>query len=231
MPYSPLLLFHIGGGIAGLLSGAVAMFFRKGSRPHRIAGNVFFVSMLGMSAAGAYMAFMKSELNNVFGGVLTFYLVATAWATARRRERGTSAFDLGALLVASTLGAFILTYGIEAATSPTGLKDGLPAGLYFFLASVALLCAAGDTRVLVRGGISGTPRVVRHLWRMCFAWFVASGSLFLARPHLFPTLMQTTHTLVLLGILPLLLMIFWLVRVRFAWGLRKNPVLAANPGQ
>src|SRR5580692_5942299 len=138
MPYSPLLLFHIGGGIAGLLSGAVAMSFRKGSRPHRVAGNVFFVSMLGMSAAGAYLAFRESELNNVFGGLLTFYLVATSWVTARRRERGTGAFDLGALLVASTLGAFILTYGIEAATSPTGLKEGLPAGPYFFLGSVAL---------------------------------------------------------------------------------------------
>jgi uncharacterized membrane protein len=231
MPYSPLLLFHIGGGIAGLLSGAVAMSFRKGSRPHRIAGNVFFVSMLGMSAAGAYLAFMRSETNNVFGGVLTFYLVATAWITARRRDGRTGVFDLGALLVASTLGAFILTYGIEAATSPTGEKDGLPAGIYFFLASVALLSAAGDVRMLVRGGISGTPRLVRHLWRMCFAWFIASGSLFLARPKIFPAIMRTTHTLVLLGILPLLLMIFWLVRVRFAPGFRKNPVLAANPGQ
>jgi uncharacterized membrane protein len=222
MPYSPLLLFHIGDGIAGLLSGAVAMSFRKGSRPHRIAGNVFFVSMLGMSAAGAYMAFMKSEMNNVFGGLLTFYLVATSWVTARRRDRVTHTFDLGALLVASALGACILPYGIEAATSPTGLKEGLPAGVYFFLASVALISAAGDVRMLVRGGISGTPRLVRHPWRMCFAWFIASGSLFIARPKIFPALMRTTHTLVLLGILPLLLMIFWLVRIRFASGPRRN---------
>jgi uncharacterized membrane protein len=215
MPYSALLLLHIGGGIVGLLSGAVAMSFRKGSRPHRVAGNVFFVSMLGMSAAGAFLAFMKSETNNVFGGILTFYLVATAWVTARRRERETHAFDLGALLVASALGVFILTYGIEAATSPTGEKEGLPAGIYFFLASVALISATGDVRMLLRGGISGTPRLVRHLWRMCFAWFIASGSLFLARPRIFPALMRTTHTLVLLGILPLILMAFWLVRVRF----------------
>jgi uncharacterized membrane protein len=225
MPYSPLLLFHIGGGIAGLLSGAVAMSFRKGARPHRVAGNVFFVSMLGMSAAGAYMAFMKSQTNNVFGGLLTFYLVATSWVTARHRESETRIFDVGALLAASALGAFILTYGIEAATSPTGEKEGLPAGVYFFLASVALISAAGDVRMLLRGGISGTPRLVRHLWRMCFAWFIASGSLFLARPRIFPALMRTTHTLVLLGILPLILMVLWLVRVRFA------RLLAGNAAQ
>ena len=222
--FALLLFIYIGGGIAGLFSGAVAMSFRKGSRPHRVAGNIFFVSMLGMSAAGACLAFMKSETNNVFGGLLTFYLVATSWVTAGRGERETNAFDLGALLVASSLGAFILTYGIEAATSPIGEKEGLPAGIYFFLASVAfLVSAAGDVRMLRRGGISGTPRLVRHLWRMCFAWFVASASLFLARPRIFPTLMRTTHTLLLLGILPLLLMVFWLVRVRFAPGLRRSP--------
>lgn len=55
------------------------MSFRKGSRPHSVAGNVFFISMLTASAAGAYLGFRNSEMDNVFGGVLTFYLVATAW--------------------------------------------------------------------------------------------------------------------------------------------------------
>src|SRR5271168_4411265 len=100
MSYSPLLLLHIGAGATGLLSGASAMSFRKGSRWHGVAGNVFFVSMLTMSGVGACMAFMKSQPGNIIGGVLTFYLVATAWATARRREGQTSIFDRAALLVA-----------------------------------------------------------------------------------------------------------------------------------
>ena len=65
----------------------------QGLSGHRVAGNVFFVSMLGMSSAGLYMALMKSQMGNVFGGALTFYLVATAWATARRREGETGIFD------------------------------------------------------------------------------------------------------------------------------------------
>jgi hypothetical protein len=221
---SPVLILHICGGCVGLLSGAAAMFFRKGSGPHRIAGNVFFISMLIMSSAGTYMAFMKSEMNNVFGGVLTFYLVATAWATARRREGNTGIFDWGALLVALAVGAIIMTYGIEAANSATGKKDGIPAGMYFFLSSVALLSAAGDIRMLVRGGIFGAQRIARHLWRMCFALFIASGSLFLARPHLFPAFMRETGVLFLLGILPLILMIFWLIRVRFTAVYKGKPM-------
>jgi len=88
--------------------------------------------------------------------------------------------------------------------------------MYFFLGSIALLAAVGDVRMLVRGGIFGTQRLVRHLWRMCFALFIASASIFIARPHLFPALFRKTGLLFLLGIGPLILMIFWLVRVRFA---------------
>ena len=44
--------------------------------------------------------------------------------------------------------------------------------MYFFLGSIALLAAVGDVRMLVRGGISGTQRLMRHFWRMCFALFL-----------------------------------------------------------
>ena len=211
----PILVLHICAGILGLLSGAAAMSFRKGSRWHRAAGNVFFVSMLGMSTAGAYLAFMKHQMNNVFGGVLAFYLVTTAWATGRRRDGETSIFDWGALLVALAVGAVILTYGVEVANSPTGPKDGIPAGMYFFLGSVALLSAAGDVRMLVRGGVFGVHRIARHLWRMCFSLFIATGSFFLGQQQVFPHWLRKTNALFLPAILPLILLIFWLFRVRF----------------
>jgi len=51
-----VLAVHIGGAGIGLLSGAAALAFRKGQRMHRIAGHVFFVSMLIMSAIGACVA-------------------------------------------------------------------------------------------------------------------------------------------------------------------------------
>ena len=210
---SPLLLVHIAGGAVGTLSGGVAISFRKGSRWHAVAGNVFFVSMLTMSGIGVFLALLKSQASNVFGGALTFYLVATAWLTARRRAGKPGPFDWGAFLVASVLSAVIISFGIEAARSASGMKDNIPAPMYFVLATVALLAALGDLRMLLRGGITGRPRITRHLWRMCFGWFIASASIFIARPHLFPAIMQRTHMLLLLGILPLLLMLYWLFRV------------------
>ncbi|HLW83628.1 MAG TPA: hypothetical protein VKR60_00355 [Candidatus Sulfotelmatobacter sp.] len=192
------------------------MFLRKGSRQHGIAGNVFVISMLCLSASGVVLALMKSQPGNVLGGTLTFYLVGTAWLTARRKEGEPGLFDWGALLVVLGVAAVEVTWGLQAALSATGLKYDYPPGPYFIFGLVAALAATGDIRMLVRGGISGTQRIARHLWRMCFALFIAAASIFLARQQVFPAVLQKTGVLVFLSVLPLLLMIFWLFRVRFA---------------
>lgn len=215
MRFSPILTFHIFAGTLGCLSGFVAVFLRKGSRQHGLAGNVFVVSMMGLATSGVYLAIMKSQPGNIIGGVLTFYLVTTAWMTARRGDGKTRIFDWGALLISLPLATALVTLAVEAAKSPTGRKYGYPIGVYLFLGSIAVLSAMGDIRLLVRGGISGTQRIARHLWRMCFAFFIAAGSIFLARQHLFPTILRKTGTLYLLTFMPLILMVFWLIRIRF----------------
>jgi hypothetical protein len=190
------------------------MSFRKGSHRHRLTGNVFVISMLSLSASGAYLGFMKHQTLNGLQGVVTFYLVATAWWTARRRDGETGIFDWGALIVPLVVGAGLVIYGLEAVNSQTGSEGGSPAAAYFIFGSVALLFAAGDVRMLVRGGVSGSQRVARHLFRMCYALFTASASFFLGR-QIFPALLRKTGILFLLAFLPLILMIFWLFRVRF----------------
>jgi hypothetical protein len=229
MSYSPVLLLHIASGTLGMLSGFVAAFLRKGSRRHGLAGNVFVIAMITLSASGVYLALMKSQPGNILGGALTFYLVATAWMAARRRDPKTDILDWGALLFVVALAFIEVTLGLEAAMSPTGLKYDYPPGPYFFLGTVAVLATVGDIRMLVRRGISGTQRIARHLWRMCFALFIAAGSIFLARQQVFPELLRRTGVLLLLSFLPLILMIFWMVRVRFANAYKK--MSAASSGR
>jgi hypothetical protein len=220
--HSPILLFHIVSGTLGMLSGFVAAFLRKGSRRHGLAGTVFTISMLGLGASGTYLAIMKHQPGNILGGMLTFYLVATAWISARRKQEETGLFDWSALLVVLAIAAAEVTFGVEAAMSPTGLKYDYPPWPYFIFGLVAVLATVGDIRMLVHGGISGTQRLARHLWRMCFALFIAAASIFLARQQLFPEILRKTGVLILLSFLPLLLMIFWLIRVRFAKAYKKT---------
>ena len=172
--------------------------------------------MLTMAASAVYLAALKHQNNNVGGGVLTFYLVATAWVTAKRRDGETSIFDWVALLIPLWAGIGGWINGLEAVHSPTGSKYGVPAGMHFFLGSVMLLAAAGDVRMLLRGGVFGAQRIVRHLWRMCFGLFIATGSFFLGQgSKVFPAFILKTNILFIPAILPLILLIFWLFRVRF----------------
>ena len=228
MRWSPILLLHIFSGTVGVLSAFVAVSFRKGSRRHALAGIVFAVSMMALATSGVYMALIKSQPGNILGGTLTLYLVATAWMTAKRREGNPGIFDAAALLFAAATASVALTWGAEAATSPTGLKHAYPPGPYLFLGSVAALATIGDIRMFVRRGISGTKRIARHLWRMCFAFFIASSSVFLARAHLFPALLRKTGLLYFLSFLPLVLMIFWLIRIRFKIVARRRGSVAAT---
>ena len=200
----PILIIHICGGVTGLVSGVAAMSFRKGSQRHRMAGNIFFIAMLTMASTAAY-------LGNVFGGASALYLVTTGWLTARRREGETTVFDWGVLLFGLAVGVPIMIDGLRIASGSIPPKPGVPVGMILFLGSVVLLAAAGDVRMLVRGGVFGRQRIARHLWRMCFGLFIATGS-FLAQRRVMAFL--GGPKIMLLAPLPLILMIFWLIRVR-----------------
>jgi uncharacterized membrane protein len=212
----PLLFLHIAGGMVGLLSGTVAMVYRKGSRGHRAAGNVFVVAMLIMGTCGSTLAMMKHQTNNVFGGLLTVYMITTAWLTGHRRDGETSVFDWGALVFGLAIGGSLLILGFLVASGQAAPQAGVPLGMYFFMGTIPLLAAAGDIRMLIRGGISGTPRIARHLWRMCFGLFIATGSFFLGQQQVFPAAIRKQYILAPLAILPLVLLIYWLVRVRIS---------------
>jgi uncharacterized membrane protein len=235
MPYSPVLLVHIFGGALGLLSGAAAVVFRKGSRRHILSGRIFVGSMLTMAVAAVYVAIERHQPNNIGGGILTFYLIGTAWLTARRRDGETSRYDWAALFIPLTIGVLGWINGLDAMHSPDGSKYGVPAGMHIFLGSVCLLAAAGDLRMLLQGGMLGVRRIARHLWRMCFGLFIAAGSFFMGpqnRPlrllssvglaqHLSSALFNTALYLAL-TVLPLILLVFWLLRIRF-----RNPQKSA----
>ncbi len=228
MSHSAILLLHIVSGTLGMLSGFVAAFLPNGSRSHGRAGNIFVISMLSLSASGVYLAIMKAQPGNILGGTLTFYLVATAWMTARRSDGRRGILDWGGLLIVAAIAATEVILGLEAAMSPTGLKYDYPPGPYFFLGSVALLATVGDVRMLVRPGIAGTQRIARHLWRMCFALFIAAASIFLARQQVFPDVLRRTGVLAFLSFLPILLMIFWLLRIRFAHAYKQKGMAGAH---
>lgn len=221
-----ILYAHIGGAAVGLVTGFAAMIFRKGGSLHRAAGTAFFVAMLTMSGVGAAVApFLPSgQAPNTMMGVFTFYLVATGWATVRRKAGGAGWFEAGALVVALGAAAAGVAVAWMSAASPHPLPAPEGPVLCIF-ACVATLAAACDMRVILRGGVSGAPRIARHLWRMCLALLIAAGS-FAGQPKAMPEFLRGSPLLLLPVVAVLVSMVYWLIRVRLPRAARPRPAAA-----
>jgi hypothetical protein len=92
--------------------------------------------------------------------------------------------------------------------------------MLFFLGTVMLLAATGDFRMIRAGGIQGTRRIARHLWRMCFGLFIASGSFSAQLLKLMPPQLNSMPIVLLLGGGPLVVLLYWMWRVRLKQNLR-----------
>ena len=121
-----ILLAHIGGGTLGMLSGAAALIVRKGGRWHRWTGNIFFVSMLVMAGIGAVVSPFLSDRVSSVAGCMTFYLVATAWLTVRRKDGRAGVPEIAGFVVALGVVAAGVIFIVMAAYSPTGTVDDQP---------------------------------------------------------------------------------------------------------
>ncbi len=206
---------HISMGLVGILSGVAALTFRKGSRPHQLAGQVFFVSMLIMASMGATLAMTYSRnRGNVMGGGMTFYMVATAWATVWRKPGETGRLEIVLALLGSAVAGAGVTFGVMAATAPDNMLDKYHPPLYFIFGSVALLLTAFDVRMIARGGVTGATRLTRHLLRMCLAMFMATASLFLGQPKVFPMAVRQSGLLPVPVLLVVAALLYWLIRIR-----------------
>ena len=213
-----ILYLHIGGGLVGIVSGAAALVMRKGGQPHRAVGNVFFVSMLIMATIGAVVSpfLPEPQWPNVFIAAFVVYLIATSWGTIRRKEGSVGGFEFGALVVAVSVAIVAILVGTLALRAPNGEIDGLDYRVAFGFGSVWTLVAIADFKLILRGGVSGAQRLVRHLWRMCVALLIAVVSLFLGQAQMFPPSVRGTGLLFVPAIAVIASLLFWLWRVRFA---------------
>ncbi|HWA91485.1 MAG TPA: hypothetical protein VG889_15720 [Rhizomicrobium sp.] len=219
-----ILLAHIGGGAVGLVSGTVAVIARKGGTAHRWSGTVFFGAMLAMSGVGAAVApFLRDRVSTV-AGVMTFYLVLTAWLTVKRDRPGwPETLGLAIALFVLAMGTIFV---MMAQSDPHRTVDGAPPQAFYVFLTVGGIAALSDLRMIAAGGLKGTPRIARHLWRMCTALFVASGSFFLGQQKFLPQALHGSPLLFIPALAPLAVMAFWLIRIRIRRPLRSAPVIA-----
>jgi len=212
-----LLLLHITGGSVAMAAGTVAMFSKKGEPVHRASGTVFFLAMLLMAGIGAAVSpFLdEGQRTNTVAGVMTFYLVLTAWTTVQRQD-GVGRFAPLGFMVAFGAAVAGLLFAIEAGQSPTGTIENSPPQAFYIFMIIGGIAALTDLKVILVGNITGAARLARHLWRMCVGLFIATGSFFLGQQQMLPSFMRGGTLWQFVPVLtPFLVMAYYLVVVRF----------------
>lgn len=213
-----LVGFHIIAASAGLCFGAATLYLRKGFRLHRTFGNLFFLSMLSMSTSAVYLAAVYDQPINIVVGALMFYLVATGWMTVKRVEGNTGLFEIGALVMVVVIAATALAFGLEVTNGLVihhDAKGETPAENFYKWALIAVIFAIFDVKAILNGGVSGSQRISRHLWRMCFVMLIATLSFFLGQQQVFPEFLRGSYLLTGPVVVVATVTTFWLFRVQF----------------
>src|SRR5688572_2654984 len=217
-----LLPIHIAAGGLAIILGAVALSVKKGGAIHRRSGLLFVYAMLIMAVSASILSLLKGRADgNLLAGVLTAYFVGTALTTVRPVSSWTRRINAVALTVAVVLAVACAFSGIGMINTPGRDLNGVPnqtAGMMSLIIGVLLvMAAAGDVRMMRFGMPRGGPRLARHLWRMCFALFIAAGSFFSIQERVAKILpepfttgpMRTLPIVLLFGT-----MSYWLWRLR-----------------
>lgn len=213
------LAFHVATGLVAIVAGFTAIALRKGGVWHRRSGLVFVYAMIATGIMAVGISAYEGKATFISGAVVV-YLVFTAYTAVRPLRDARRSVDIGLMTLAFALAALGYFGGFTTFGRPGHQMEGVPAGMMFFLATIVLLAAIGDARMIRAGGIHGTRKLARHLWRMSFGLFIASGSFFLGQMKFIPERIRIVPLIFVIAVSPLLILLYWMWRIRLRQNLR-----------
>lgn len=194
-----MLTFHIIAGSFLLLFGIGALSFSKGGPKHRFAGNGFFISLQLMAVSAMFLT------DDPTMPILSIYYAATAWAVVLRKENSTGIFEIIAMIVIAVLSVRLFHFVITSSLPPTYQF------IFYAHATIAALAALLDLNMILRGGLCGKHRMVRHAWRTCFALLGAVMSFSANTSDHWPEFINSNALIYL----TIAVLFFWTLRVLF----------------
>ena len=223
--------FHFAAGLVSIVAGTIALSVAKGGQLHKQSGLVFTWAMIALGLTAAGIGTYESNPGQVFGGLLAAYLVFTAMTTVKPLPGIGQRVNLALMVLAFGYGVTSVYGGVNEWLDPTVQVTGRPRVVPpLIIGAVMLLAAFGDLRAIRAGGLRGSRRLARHLWRMCFGLFVATGSFFLGQMKFIPQPVRIVPLLLVLAFAPLPFLFYWMWRVRVRGRLSGLVVGSTQPG-
>lgn len=209
-------LAHFTVGCLSIVSGFIAFSTKKGQRLHRSTGAVFLVSMALLTASGLWMSLVREILFTVFLSAIAFHLFSTGWAAAGSNKKMSRLVTKTSPILSGSIAVGAVYAGTLAAKAPDGVLNELQPDVFYTLATTSLLIFVLDSSFVLDIRPSEQRRITRHVWRMGFAFFLATGIFFFGNNHVLPEVLRTPILLSAPVILVVLWTLYFVFRTQFA---------------
>jgi uncharacterized membrane protein len=155
---SLVLVLHVAGGTVALISGLVTMLTVKGSRPHRLAGKIYFGGMTAVFVGALVMAIGHHQNFLLMVGFFSYYLTVRGYRVLSLKKlhegQKPTIIDWIILTVSAVFILALVSWGIWALTLGAGM--GIT-GIVFGLIGASFLIL--DIRNFIR-----PPKEKMHWW-------------------------------------------------------------------
>lgn len=136
-----MLILHIAGGTIALISGLIAMLTQKGSKPHRLAGKIYFGGMTAVFVGAVIVAIAHRNDFLLMVGFFSYYLTVRGYRALYLKKIGQGqkpiALDWLIVTISGIFIAALLVYGLLIFVKGNGM--GIPAIVFSLIGLVFLV--------------------------------------------------------------------------------------------
>lgn len=158
------IFFHASAGGLALISGLLAIFFKKGKRKHIISGKFYFWSMLLVIITGLFVGWYKNNLFLQAIAVFSFYLAFTGKRLLRYKNKINPQFiDWFANIIATAVALCMLYFSIKIMLK-VGFAGPVPMLLVFGL--ILLTMSTNDLKRMINKKFMKNAWLYDHIARM-----------------------------------------------------------------
>jgi uncharacterized membrane protein len=187
---------HFVVGVCAVLAGFIAMSAKKGFSAHKIAGNVFVMSMSLLCFSGFYLSYVRDLQFTYLLSALSLYLVATGWVSVKPNTLTIRWFNTVGLAFVILFTAVCIGFSIFGTLFDWNFPSSEPPyGAYGFIGFCSSLCIASDVKRVKNKEQTKLSGVKRHLIRMSSAMLIAVSIFFLGNNSVLPDVLRNVYFL------------------------------------
>jgi len=212
------IMFHIFSGAVALLAGYAVIICPKGKASHKYLGRLYVISMLVLGLTGTYIAVLRDVPLSILNGLVLCYFVLSSLNTAWQPANRINVVDKALFFIAILITMGFAWYSYQTTQVDGGKLGGFGIQAYLVFGSVMLFSTVADYRYIRVGGLKGSSKLVRHLWRMFFPLFMSTAAFFLGQSRHLPKALQSIEFIMLPVVLVILSAVYWTIKVKIKKG-------------